>query len=107
MPEKGEILGRLTVRLGGVVRERYPHRMRAARTIKLLRERVYRAFKIPREASVLIHPELNELVWRRGAGNPPRKISVEVRVTKYKEGEKEGEEPEEVLVLPVRPVKGG
>jgi len=72
--------GYLTLRLGRVVREKYPPKKRAARTVKLIAQEVRRRLRLEDEYEVKVHPELNELVWSRGAENPPRLLRVYVKV---------------------------
>ncbi len=72
--------GYLTLRLGRVVREKYPPKKRAARTVKLIAQEVRRRLRLEEEYEVKVHPELNEFVWSRGAENPPRLLRVYVKV---------------------------
>ena len=72
--------GYLTLRLGRIVREKYPPKKRAARTVKLIEAEVRRRMRLDDEYVIRIDPELNELIWSRGAGNPPRVLRIYVRV---------------------------
>ncbi|MHA1265136.1 MAG: 50S ribosomal protein L31e [Candidatus Helarchaeota archaeon] len=58
-----------------------PVKKRSKRAVNMLREFVIRHMK---PDGLIIDPELNELIWRRGIEKPPRKIRI--RVTKDREG---------------------
>lgn len=64
-------------RIGTLLRAKYPANERAARAVKMIRELVKRYAKL-RDYEIEVRPELNELLWRRGASNPPGKIRVRV-----------------------------
>ncbi|RLG48420.1 MAG: 50S ribosomal protein L31e [Thermoproteota archaeon] len=83
-------------RIGRLVRAKYPHKKRAARTVKLIREFVKRRIKLPEDAEIVVHPTLNEFIWSRGAKNPPRTVDVVVKVFKRKEKVRVDEREEEV-----------
>jgi large subunit ribosomal protein L31e len=79
--EIGEVLEEkmFTVPLGRVIIA-HPRR-RAKRAVNLLREFVIRHTK---PESIIIDPELNELIWERGIKKPPRRLKI--RTTKDREG---------------------
>lgn len=54
---------------------------RGKKAIRILREFIQRHMK-PNE--IIIHPEVNEEIWKRGIEKPPKKIRI--RTTKDKEG---------------------
>jgi len=83
-------------RIGRLIRAKYPHKKRAARTVKLLRELVRKRMKLPEDAEIVVHPTLNEFIWSRGAENPPRTIDVVVKLFRRKEKVKVDEREEEV-----------
>ncbi len=66
------------INMGILIRAKYPPKKRAARAVKFIKAFVRRHAKVPEDYEVLIRPELNELLWSRGAGNPPGKIRVRV-----------------------------
>jgi len=71
-----KIVREFVFRIGTTVRVKYPRKKRAARTAKLIKERVKRHMKLDETVKVIMHPELNALIWSRGAENPPRTIKV-------------------------------
>ncbi|KYH39071.1 MAG: ribosomal protein L31E [Candidatus Bathyarchaeota archaeon B23] len=52
-----------------------PRWRRAERAVRVLREFVERHMK---PTSIVIDPEVNEAIWRRGIQKPPRRIRVRV-----------------------------
>ncbi|MDK2373362.1 MAG: 50S ribosomal protein L31e [Candidatus Korarchaeota archaeon] len=66
------------INMGIIIRAKYPPKKRAARAVKFIRAFVRRHAKIPEEYEIKVRPELNELLWSRGAGNPPGKVRVRV-----------------------------
>jgi len=72
--------GYLTLRLGRMIREKYPPKKRAARTVKVIAQEVRRRLRLDDEFEVKVDPELNEMIWSRGAENPPRLIRIYVKV---------------------------
>lgn len=58
-----------------------PRKKRSARVLRMLRERVKRVMKVE---DVKISGEVNEMIWSKGAENPPRKL--EVRAVRDKDG---------------------
>lgn len=77
--------------VGTIIREKYPKKKRAARTVKMIKERVRRQMKLDDTIKIVLHPELNAMIWSRGAENPPRTIKVRVEYD---------EEEELVKILP-------
>mgnify|MGYP001772661681 CR=1 FL=1 len=63
--------------IGILLRAKYPPKKRASRAVKLLRELVRKHAKLE-GYDVKVRPELNELIWSRGAKDPPTKIKVRV-----------------------------
>ena len=59
----------------------YPRWKRTPHTVRELRKFIAR---ITHSDHVEISESLNELLWKNGAKNPPRKVKVSV--TKYKDG---------------------
>ncbi len=52
-----------------------PRTKRAARAIKAIREHVMQHMKAKNE-DVWIDPKINEQIWARGIGKPPKRIRV-------------------------------
>ncbi len=89
-----------------------PKWKRAKRAAKLLREMVDKYVKYAPHPDtkekirldrkyIWIHPKVNELIWSRGAKNPPRKLRVRI-VIKFLEPErKEGKVEAELRILPL------
>jgi large subunit ribosomal protein L31e len=71
-----KIVREFVFRIGTIVREKYPKKKRAARTAKIIKEGVKRQMKLGDDVKVVMHPELNALIWSRGAEKPPRRIKV-------------------------------
>ncbi|MEM3691141.1 MAG: 50S ribosomal protein L31e [Candidatus Korarchaeum sp.] len=67
----------LNFNIGILLRAKYPAKKRAARAVKMVRELVRRYAKL-RDYEIRVRPELNELLWSRGASNPPGKVRVRV-----------------------------
>ncbi len=88
-----KIVRELVFRLGTLVREKYPRKKRAARTVKVIKEQVKRHMKLGDSVKIVLHPELNALIWSKGAENPPRKVKVKVEYD---------EEEEIAKILPAR-----
>lgn len=86
-----KIVREFVFKIGTIVRMKYPRRKRASRTAKLIKERVKRQMKLDETVKVVMHPELNALIWSRGAENPPRTIKVRAEYD---------EEEELVKILP-------
>lgn len=63
--------------IGILLKAKYPAEKRAARAVKMVRELVRRYAKL-RDYEIRVRPELNELLWSRGASNPPGKVKVRV-----------------------------
>ena len=57
-----------------------PLNRRAGKAIKIIRELAARHTKMPVD-KVLISTELNTEIWKRGARNPPSKITVKTMKT--------------------------
>lgn len=66
---------------------RAPRYRRGKRAVHILRNFALRHMKTEeiRAERVIISPEINELIWRRGARKPPRKIKVKILLNR--EGE--------------------
>ncbi len=71
-----KIVKEFVFRIGTIVREKYPRKKRAARTAKIIKERVRKQMKLEKDVKIIMHPELNALIWSKGAENPPRTIKV-------------------------------
>jgi len=71
-----KIVREFVFRVGTIVREKYPKKKRAARTAKIIKEGVRRQMKLDDTIKIVLHPELNALIWSRGAEKPPRTIKV-------------------------------
>lgn len=67
---------KISIRLGRIVREKYPRRKRATGEVRIIRKMVAKIMKIDQE-KVKIDPLLNEIIWSRG-NNPPRKLRISV-----------------------------
>ncbi|MGC9019774.1 MAG: 50S ribosomal protein L31e [Candidatus Methanodesulfokora sp.] len=67
---------KISLRLGRIVREKYPRRRRATGEVRTIRRIVARIMKIDQE-KVKIDPLLNEIIWSRG-NNPPRRLRISV-----------------------------
>lgn len=83
----------IVIRLGTHIRKRYPRNKRAARLTKRIKQVVIRRMKLEEGATVRLHPELNEIIWKRGVTNPPRTIRVKLKYD---------EESRVLTILPVR-----
>ena len=59
----------------------YPRWKRTPHTVRELRKHIA---KITHSENIEISPELNELIWEKGAKNPPRRVKVSI--TKYRDG---------------------
>ncbi|HDI74120.1 MAG TPA: 50S ribosomal protein L31e [Candidatus Korarchaeota archaeon] len=66
------------INMGILIRVKYPPKKRAARAVKFIKAFVRRHAKVPEDYEIKVRPELNELLWSRGAGNPPGKVRVRV-----------------------------
>ncbi len=89
MPEEQELL--FNINLGILIRAKYPPKKRAARAVKFVKAFVRRHAKVPEDYRIKVRPELNELLWSQGAGNPPSKLRVRVVLN---------EEDEEAVIWP-------
>jgi large subunit ribosomal protein L31e len=49
---------------------------RAPRAMQIIREQVIRHLKVREDEELYIDPEVNELIWKRGIENPPRKVRL-------------------------------
>ena len=89
-----------------------PKWKRAKRAAKLLREMVDKYVKYAPHPDtkekvrldrkyIWIHPKVNELIWSRGAKNPPRKLRVRVVIKFLEPEKKEGKVEAELRVLPL------
>ncbi len=63
--------------IGILLKAKYPAEKRAARAVKMIRDLVRRHAKL-NDYEIRVRPELNELLWSRGASNPPGKVRVRV-----------------------------
>lgn len=80
--ELGEEVAVLTIPLGSVWKDAAKNRVpKAVRTLKRLAARY---LKVKEDENLRLSGELNTILWRRGIGNPPRKVRV--RVLKDEEG---------------------
>ncbi len=66
------------VNMGILIRAKYPPKKRAARAVKFIKAFIRRHAKVPEDYQIKIRPELNEILWSRGAENPPSKVKVRV-----------------------------
>ncbi len=73
-----KIVREFVFRIGTIVREKYPKKKRAARVAKIIREGVKRQMKLGDATKIILHPELNAIIWSRGIEKPPRTIKVRV-----------------------------
>ncbi len=89
MPETQELL--FNINLGILIRAKYPPKKRAARAVKLMKAFVRKHAKVPEDYRIKVRPELNELLWSQGAGNPPGKLKIRVVIN---------EEDEEAVIWP-------
>ena len=69
-----------------------PRTQRAARAVKAIREHVMRHMKAKNE-DVWIDPKINEMIWARGMGKPPK--SIRVKAIKFEDELVEVSLPEE------------
>ncbi len=67
-----------SIRMGILIKAKYPAKKRAARAVKYIKGFVRKHAKLDDEYEVKVRPELNELIWKRGAGNPPGRVRVRV-----------------------------
>jgi ribosomal protein L31E len=67
---------KIYLRLGRIIREKYPRRKRAAEEVRTIRKIVARIMKIDQE-KVKIDPLLNEVIWSR-SNNTPRRLRISV-----------------------------
>ena len=89
-----------------------PKWKRAKKAAKLLREFVDKYVKYAPHPEtrekvrldrkyIWIHPKVNELIWSRGAKNPPRKLRVRVVIRFLEPERKEGRTEAELRILPL------
>ncbi|MGY0288361.1 MAG: 50S ribosomal protein L31e [Thermoproteota archaeon] len=67
---------KIYLRLGRIIREKYPMRKRATGEVRTVKKIVARIMKIDQK-KVKIDPLLNEIIWSR-SNNPPRKLKISV-----------------------------
>ncbi len=77
MAEDKKVVKTFSIRMGILIKAKYPPKKRAARAVKYIKGYVKKHAKL-NDYEIKVRPELNELLWSRGSGNPPGKVNVKV-----------------------------